>query len=209
MKYSSIISAVIGGAFFAVPYVALSVGLAPSLLIGAAAYGAGELLFYSKNNKNLKENNRSLYDTIQNAKSSNKEILAMASKVDKGQLKEDIKEIHKSISNMISTVEENPQKAKNMGNFFDYYLPVTLSILKKYDEIENQELSTQEGRDFLRQTEDMISKINAAFKNQLSSLYQSDMVDTDAEMKVFKSMLEADGYYNTNIINGKEDKGIE
>ena len=46
----------------------------------------------------------------------------------------------------------------------------------------------------MTQAKSMIGKINSAFKNQLSNLYQSDMVDTDAEMKVFETMLKADGY---------------
>ena len=44
MKNKEIISAFIGGVFFAVPYLALSAPILPSLLIGAAAYGAGELV---------------------------------------------------------------------------------------------------------------------------------------------------------------------
>lgn len=50
----------------------------------------------------------------------------------------------------------------------------------------------------MSQTENMIKKINNAFKNQLSNLYQADIVDTDAEMKVFDSMLKADGYDTSN-----------
>ena len=42
--------------------------------------------------------------------------------------------------------------------------------------------------------QDMIAKIRVAFETQLSNLYQSDMVDTDAEIKVFKSMLKMDGF---------------
>ena len=44
----------------------------------------------------------------------------------------------------------------------------------------------------------MIEKINNAFKSQLSNLYQADIVDTDAEMKVFETMLKADGYDTSN-----------
>ena len=90
-----------------------------------------------------------------------------------------------------------------MNNFFDYYLPVTLSILKKYDEIENQRLSSDEGKKFMQQTESMIEKINNAFKSQLSNLYQADIVDTDAEMKVFETMLKADGYDTSNDFKNK------
>lgn len=90
-----------------------------------------------------------------------------------------------------------------MNNFFNYYLPVTLNILKKYDEIENQRLTTEDGKNFMRQTENKIEKINNAFKNQLANLYQSDIVDTDAEMKVFETMLKADGYDTSNDFKKK------
>ena len=44
----------------------------------------------------------------------------------------------------------------------------------------------------------MIQEINQAFKKQLANMYQSDIIDTDAEMKVFESMLKADGYDSEN-----------
>ena len=194
MKNSGIVSAIIGGAFFAVPYLGLSVGLLPSLAIGACAFGAGELVLHDKNKKELKETNRSLYDTLTDAKQKNNEIVKMVPKIEDRELQKDIIEINETVTKIISTVEEKPEKYKKMNNFFNYYLPVTLTILKKYDEIENQNLVTQEGRKFMTQAKSMIGKINSAFKNQLSNLYQSDMVDTDAEMKVFETMLKADGY---------------
>lgn len=110
------------------------------------------------------------------------------------ELVENIKEIHESINKIIETVEKKPEKLTMMNNFFNYYLPVTLTILNKYDEIENQGLTTDEGKQFMSSAKSMISKINGAFKNQLSNLYQSDMIDTDAEMKVFETMLKSDGY---------------
>lgn len=136
----------------------------------------------------------------------------MASKVENEKLKKDIKEINETITKIIETVEKNPKKLNNLNNFFSYYLPVTLNMLHKYDEIENQGLTNNESKKFMLQAQDMISKINNAFKNQLANLYQSDIVDTDAEMKVFDSMLKADGYDTTNDFdntNKKEEKQSE
>ncbi len=165
----------------------------PSLAIGACAYGAGELLLHTKKKEYLNQT-KSLYEQIADAKEKNKEILEMVPRINSTKLQTSIKEIYRTVSKIISTVEKEPKKAKKMGNFFDYYLPVTLNILRKYDEIENQELSSKDGQKFMLQAEGMIEKIDKAFKNQLSNLYQADMVDTDAEMKVFESMLKADGY---------------
>lgn len=128
----------------------------------------------------------------------------MGPKVQSTSLQKNIKEIYQTTNKIISTVEKNPDKRKKMNNFFEYYLPVTLNILRKYDEIENQELSSKEGQKFMVQTENMIEKINSAFKNQLSNLYQSDIVDTDAEMKVFETMLKADGYDTSSDFKKEE-----
>ena len=67
-------------------------------------------------------------------------------------------------------------------------------MLKKYDEIENQRLISDEGKEFMLQAKKMIQDINRSFKKQLAMLYQSELIDADAEMKVFEAMLKADGY---------------
>ena len=131
----------------------------------------------------------------------------MENQVESADLKKNIREIYDSVSKIISTIEKKPDKYDKMNNFFNYYLPVTLSILNRYDEIENQRLVTEDGKNFMKQAEEMIKKINNAFKNQLSNLYQSDMVDTDAEMKVFETMLKADGYDMNEDFKINKEKG--
>ena len=191
---SSIISGLIGGAFFAVPYAALSWPFLPALAIGAAAFGASELVLYKKDKPGLEVTNKPLYETLMDARVTNERIVDMIPKIEDEELVKNVKEINVTVEKIISTIEKKPDKAKRMDNFFNYYLPVTYNILKKYDEIENQRLSSKEGKDFMNNTKNMISKINEAFKNQLSNLYQSEIIDTDAEMKVFDSMLKSDGY---------------
>ena len=83
---------------------------------------------------------------------------------------------------------------KQANNFLNYYLPVTIKIIQRYDEIENQKLTTKDSKKFMSSIQEMITKIKVAFENQLSNLYQSDMIDTDAEIKVFESMLKLDGF---------------
>lgn len=196
-----------GGTFFAIPYIGLSIGLVPSLIIGAGAYGASELIFHNKNSQQIKDIDRNLYDIFQEAKEKNNEILKISEKIDKPEVVKQIKEITSSVTKIIATIEKEPKKYKKMNNFFEYYLPTTLNIIKKYDEIENQSLTSDEGKKFMLSTEKMIEKVNNSFKSQLSKLYQSDMIDTDAEMKVFNNMLNADGYSNENDLNIYDERG--
>ena len=173
--------------------------------MGAVAYAASELILHTKKKEEI-STTKTLYETLSEAKNENSKIYNMIDKVEDTKLKDNIKEIHDTVSKIINTIEKKPEKYKSMNNFFSYYLPVTLNILIKYDEIENQKLSSEDSKKFMLQTENMIEKINSAFKNQLSNLYQSSIVDTDAEMKVFESMLEADGYDTTNDFKIKKEE---
>ena len=75
MKNSEVASALVGGAFFAVPYLALSVPILPSIAIGTCAFVAGELVFKKDFVMKLKDSNPTLYQTLEKAKKQNKHIL--------------------------------------------------------------------------------------------------------------------------------------
>ena len=203
MKHKDTISAFIGSAFFAVPYLALSLPILPSVLIGASAFVAGELIL-TKNKKTLKEENFNLYKVLENAKKQNKRIIEAKSYINNYEIKAYLTSINESTSKIIKAIEKTPKKIKNIDNFFDYYLPITVKIINRYDEIENNNLSSKDSKKFMSSTINMLSSIDKAFKNILNNLYQKEIIDIDAEMKVFSSMLKADGF-NENELEVKED----
>ena len=207
MKNKDTVSALVGGLFFAIPYLGMSVALVPSLVIGGAAFAAGELVFSGiKTKPTLKNTNISLYKKIEFAKKQNKEIENLIPKVESEWTKTNLKEINDSVKKIISVVENNPKKEKRLNNFFDYYLPVLIKIVLKYDEIENQRLISSEGKSFLKKADKMIEETNKSFKLILSSLYQKDIMDSEAEMKVYDLMLKADGIVDDELImKGSEE----
>ena len=129
MKNSEVISAVVGGAFFAVPYLALSVPILPSLAIGATAFVAGELVFKKDTIISLKETNIDLYKVLEKAKKQNKHILDMIPMIEDKEIQMNLNEINDSVNKIIKTIEKNPEKEKKLKNFFDYYLPVTVKLV--------------------------------------------------------------------------------
>ena len=199
MKNKDTISAIIGSAFFAVPYLALSLPILPSLAIGASAFVAGELVFKKEVKEAFFGRNKSLDKVLDEAKKQNKHILNMESSIEDEEIKKNLKEINTSVAKIIATVEKDHLKAKKLYNFFDYYLPLTVKIIDRYDEIENQKLSSKDSKKFINNTNDMVKEINFAFRKILDSLYQKDIIDTDAEMKVFNSMLKSDGFDSDDL----------
>lgn len=203
MKNKEIVSAIVGASFFAFPYLGLSVALIPSLVMGASAFGASELVFSGfKRKVPLKESNRTLYEKITTAKKQNKEILSLVPKVEKELTRVNLNEIHDTVSKIIKVVENDSKKEKMLNNFFDYYLPVLTKIVNRYDEIENQKLISNDGKSFMTKADKMISDTNKSFKTILSNLYEDDIMDADADMKVYNLMLKADGIVEDNIVKG-------
>lgn len=207
MKNKEIVSAIVGGAFFAVPYLGLSFTLAPALAIGCAAFGASELVLSSvKGKEMLKDTDHELYLKINKAKRQNKEILTLIPKVESIDTRKNLSEIHETVNKIINTIEIKPKKAKRINNFFEYYLPVLIKIVNRYDEVENQRLKSKEGKEFMLKADKMIKDTNKAFSTILDSLYQSDIMDADADMKVYDLMLKADGIVDDNpIMKGSDD----
>ena len=120
--------------------------------------------------------------------------------------KGDLKEITLTSTKIINRIEENSLKNKTAKKFMDYYLPVCVKIIGRYDEIENQSLTSKDSKEFMQNTSKILKATNKAFRKILNSLYQSDIIDADAEMKVFNTMLTADGFDETILEDGEKDE---
>ena len=208
MKKQYIFSCILGGTFFAVPYLALGIGALPATAIGVAAYGAGTLLFKERTKIDLSDK-ITIQDKedLKNAQEMVNNLTKISSQLENSELVKNTKEICKTSKKIIEAVIEKPEKIKKIRNFLNYYLPVTIRILERYDEIENQNINTNETKKFMNSVQDMISKIKDAFEKQLINIYQTEMIDTDAELKVFESLLKSDGFIDN--IDFKTDKKKE
>ncbi len=202
MKKGVIISAIIGGAFFGLAYLVLTLNFIPSIIIGVLALLAGNLVFGKKEKENIEE--LSDEEMIREMKNLNNQIYLMISKVDSSNLKANIKEIVENTTKIIEKVSKDKESLKKIRTFIDYYLPVTLKILKKYDEIENQRLNSKDSKEFMKTVEEKVGVIAKAFKGQLSALYQSDLIDVDAELGVLENMLKSEGYSDLDDFDIKE-----
>lgn len=202
MKNKEIISGVIGASFFAVGYLGLSIAVLPSLAVGAGAYVASELLFSNKK-KEIDSKNMTLNEKIAIARKQNKHLNEMIKEIEDDKVKEHLKNITESSTKIVNTIEKNKIDNKTSNKFLDYYLPVCVNILDRYDDIENQELTSNDSKKFMKNSNKIIEETASAFKKILNSLYQNDIENNEAEMKVYNQMLKSDGY-NSSELNVKD-----
>lgn len=200
----SIISGVVGAGFFALS-LAIPIPIVPAIAVGAVAFGASELVMSS--NKKIQEIVEPTFkEKVVLARKQITYLKDMISKIDDEKIQEDLKDITTSSTKIINRIEEHELKNKTATKFMDYYLPVCVKILSRYDEIENQSLTSKDSKEFMQNTSKLLKATNKAFKKILNSLYQSDIIDADAEMKVFNTMLTADGFDEKLIEDGEMDE---
>ena len=200
MKNKYILSSIIGGAFFASSYLALNLGIIPSVAIAGISFAAGVLATKENNLDELGIKNLEAYKTLlENSKQSLTKLKKIVPSIENETIKNDVSDITKTSEKIINRLEKTPEKISQATNFLNYYLPITLKILSKYEEIENENLTSTEIKNFMKRINNLISNIKNAFDTQLNNLYSTDMVDIDAEMKVFEQILKSDGLLGEKI----------
>ncbi len=200
----NVISSFVGAGFFAVGYLGLSLALPPALALGAVSFLASELIVGGADK--IKEEKRELTfkEKISAARSNNKHIKDIIDKIENIEVQKDLGEINKSTTKIIDFIEKNELKNKTANKFLEYYLPVCVKIVDRYDEIENQKLTSNDSKKFMADGVRIISDTNKSFKKILDSLYQSDIENAEAEMKVYNTILKADGY-DKNILESGDN----
>lgn len=209
MKKRYVISSLLGGGFFAASYLALSLPILPASLTALAAFGSGLLIFKDKYDlDDLGEKNGLTYvKLLEDSHNNIKKLKSLKSEISDTVLNEHIKNIIDITEKIVKVLHEKPNKISSASKFLNYYLPITIKILERFDEIDDQKLTSNSSKEFLDRIRNLIINIEVAFENQLNNLYNDELIDTNAEIKVFEAMLKADGLLG-NSISLKKDGDI-
>ena len=209
MKASYIISIIIAIIAFCGLYLGLDLNVIFSIFISLGSYYALTLIF--NRNEVLQERidlERLEYEQLTaQASSTIKQIKGLEGKIENSGIQSNISQICETSDKILLSLKEKPKKMKQVRKFVDYYLPFTLKILDQYDRVENQSLTSQESIDFMERVERMLGRVKLACEAQLNNMYDLDIIDTNADIKVFETMLKTDGLVdnNMNIIDVKKE----
>ncbi len=206
MKKKYIISGILGGSFFAASNLIIGLSVLPSIAIAATSFLASAMIFKEDYDlDDLGEQNKNTYRKL--LIDSNKDLESLKKlkhNISDYSINDNIENIIKTAEKIIKVLHKKPDKISSATKFLNYYLPITIKILERFDEIDEQKLTSKSSRDFLERTRKLTVKIENAFENQLNNLYNDELIDTNAEIKVFESVLKSDGLLDDAIINKKD-----
>ena len=109
-----------------------------------------------------------------------------------------IDEIEILTGKILRLLEERPEKAGELRSFMNYYLPQTLKILENYAKLEAQGIEGENIVVAKQKIENMMDKVVEGYRTQLDKLFEGDVLDISADLKVMESMLEKDGLATEN-----------
>ncbi|HSK67654.1 MAG TPA: 5-bromo-4-chloroindolyl phosphate hydrolysis family protein [Candidatus Limnocylindria bacterium] len=103
-----------------------------------------------------------------------------------------IDELEGITGRIFRTVIEQPGKAPQIRRFMDYYLPTTLKMLTGYRKLTERGVTGESARETKARIEQAMQVVLGAFKKQLETLYQNDMLDISTDIDVLETMLKQD-----------------
>ena len=109
-----------------------------------------------------------------------------------------LKQLELLTQKIFDYVRQHPENLKQIRQFLNYYLPTTIRLLEQYVVLQNQGLRTGNIDEGMTKIETMLEKVIAAFQQQLDSLFENDVVDITAEIRVMEKMMASEGLAGTN-----------
>lgn len=104
-----------------------------------------------------------------------------------------LKQIEILTASVIDQVEQKEDKLKQVDQFVNYYLPTTIRLLEQYVQLQNVGLKGENIASAMNKIEEMLDKVIVAFQKQLDSLFERDVVDITADIRVMEQMMAAEG----------------
>lgn len=90
-------------------------------------------------------------------------------------------------------VEEHPNKLPQIRKLMSYYLPMTLKLVERYEQLESHRLQTTAIQESQAEIHSALDNINLAFENLFDRLLENERMDLSADISVLETMLAQEG----------------
>lgn len=102
---------------------------------------------------------------------------------------------------IVTYVVAHPNKKKQVGKFFSYYLPTTLKLLNAYARMDEAGISGANIDSTKEKVEEMMGTALSAFDKQLDALFAEEALDVTTDISVMENMLKAEGLMDDDLMN--------
>jgi hypothetical protein len=119
------------------------------------------------------------------------ELVRLVDAIRTEKIRDPIELILAVLDQITAYVTENPDKAKNLRQFANYYLPTTVDLLKNYEELEAKpdSLKGENICEAMAKIEGHTADMIGVFKREYDGLFVDRVMDISAEVGVMQSII--------------------
>lgn len=97
------------------------------------------------------------------------------------------------VRRIFQQTEAHPENAPDLRRLMEYYLPMTVKLLKAYEELDGQPVQGENIVGSKKEIEDTLDTLNVAFEKLLDNLFQDTALDVSSDISVLQTMLAQEG----------------
>lgn len=101
--------------------------------------------------------------------------------------------IEELVATILKRAEEHPQAADNLKKMMNYYLPMTIKLLKAYEEMDKQPVQGENIINSKHEIEETLTTLNLAFEKLLDSSFGDTALDVSSDITVLNTLLAQEG----------------
>lgn len=122
-----------------------------------------------------------------------REIHACNEAIPGEEISEQISGIEDLVATILTRAEEHPQSVDNLKKMMNYYLPMTIKLLKAYEEMDRQPVQGENIKNSKREIEETLTTLNLAFEKLLDSSFGDTALDVSSDITVLNTLLAQEG----------------
>lgn len=148
-----------------------------------------------------KEENLNKYDSIL------KELRDINESIPGEEMSAKIDRLEDLTAKIFKLLQEHPEKQSKMNKFMDYYLPTSLKLLKRYAQLDAQEVEGANITKSKKQIEETMDTMVTAFEKQLDKMFYAESIDISADIAAMQNMMHADGLTQNDLFDDVDNAG--
>ena len=110
------------------------------------------------------------------------------------------------VRKIFDRVEEHPEVVPELKKLMDYYLPMTVKLLKAYADMDAQPVQGENIQNSKREIEATLDTLNTAFEKLLDSIFKSTALDVSSDISVLNTLLAQEGLTDDELTRLRKEK---
>lgn len=105
-------------------------------------------------------------------------------------------------------VKDHPEVIPDLKKMMDYYLPMTVKLLRAYADMDAQPVQGETIQASKREIEGTLDTLNLAFEKLLDELFQDTALDISSDISVLNSMLAREGLTEDELTRMRKQQNL-